>query len=68
VLGSYGMEKITLLHTLREYLNNTSIHKTLEELKSLTTVQELRILTAAGAPGDLYFAAIARQQELKVSK
>jgi hypothetical protein len=62
---SIGAERSMNLEVLREYLQTTSIHTTLKELADLSSPLEFRMLFAAGAPGDLYAAAIKRQTELR---
>jgi hypothetical protein len=61
---SWGIERQAAIEELRRYLHSQPINLLINELEPINDVNELRMIVAAGAPGDLYSLVLAKLYNL----
>ena len=59
-----AIEKMVRLATLRRYLKEQDWDVTIDEVKTIHDVDDLKILIGAGAPGRVYYAVMSRMAYL----
>ena len=59
-----AIEKMVRLATLRRYLREQEWDVTIDEVRTIDDVDDLKILIGAGAPGRVYYAVMSQMAYL----